>query len=469
MRLGPEARTLYAWEHAGKAGVVVAKLRNHSMGTILMDLTGGMDLAEAVRRYEAIMAPSTYKRPTAIFSANSLKSAEKVVTELGYLDSLPRRFATLSDITVADILFVDRDVRHRLAGEGVFGQMARDVPQRPKNFDHVEEVPLQTFLSEVLPTAQKIEVLVEPRHSGNLVSLIAPQKRDAPSMFKWANGFSWAYTGNVADAMKARVKALGGQVEGALRFSIMWNVDRRTDDDLDAHCTEPGGAEISFRRKMSPQSRGMLDVDIIHPSRQSPGGHAVENIIWPYQDRLLEGMYQMSVHCFSSRGGASGFSAEVEFDDVVHRFAHPAPLRQKEVVHVAEVTYRREHGFSIVGKLPTEDLQTELWGVRSGTFQPVEVVMYSPNHWAGEAGIGNRHVFFMLAGMKNPDTPNGFYNEFLENSLVPHRKVFESLGSRMRVAPSDEQLSGLGFSTTQRNTLVVRVTGHTQRVLKVII
>ena len=100
-------------------------------------------------------------------------------------------------------------------------------------------------------------------------------------------------------------------------------------------------------------------------------------------------------------------------------------------------------------------------------FHKVSVVMNSPNHWDGQA-VGNKHYFFMLEGAKQPGTTRGFYNEYLRNELNEHRKVFEHLAGKMKVPASDEQLSGLGFSDTQRNELTVKVTGAFTRTLKVI-
>jgi hypothetical protein len=97
------------------------------------------------------------------------------------------------------------------------------------------------------------------------------------------------------------------------------------------------------------------------------------------------------------------------------------------------------------------------------------MVMMSPNYWDGQDGIGNRHFFFMLKGCQNPEQPNGFFNEYLKNELLEHKRVFEALGGKMRVGPSESQLSGLGFSSTQHNAVVVRVSGHVNRVIKVVI
>jgi len=37
----------------------------------------------------------------------------------------------------------------------------------------------------------------------------------------------------------------------------------------------------------------------------------------------------------------------------------------------------------------------------------------------------------------------------------------------MHVAPSEHQLSGVGFSLTKKNTFTVKVEGHTTRTLRV--
>lgn len=92
--------------------------------------------------------------------------------------------------------------------------------------------------------------------------------------------------------------------------------------------------------------------------------------------------------------------------------------------------------------------------------------MESPNFWDGRA-IGNRHLFFVLEGCRNDGTARGFFNEFLDERLTPHRKVFEVVAGKMKPAESDEQLSGLGFSSTQRDSVVVRVRGSFTRTIKV--
>jgi hypothetical protein len=349
----------------------------------------------------------------------------------------------------------------------VFEEMAKSVPVNTKKFDRIEEIPIERFIRDVLPTTQRIEVLLENRLSPNLVSLIAPTEQSVSGMFKWNNGFSWAYNGNITDSMKERVKSFGGNVTGVLRFSIQWNTNKDNFDDLDAHCVEPTGNHIYFVKKHYHKSSGDLDVDIIDPKSQTKDGIAVENITYQNLARMPDGVYKFFVHCYNSRGAKSGFTAEIEFNGEIYSFSYGPALHWNENIQVAEVTLKNGQ-FQIKELIPSQASSKKVWNLDSNQFHPVSMIMYSPNHWDGQ-GVGNRHVFFMLQNCINEDTPNGFFNEYLKEDLLKHKRVFEALGSRMRVEPSDDQLSGVGFSTTQKNYIVVRVKGSVDRILKVVV
>lgn len=463
-----EEKNNYSWKTAVIAGQVVGKIRNHAIGTLLVNLSENMDLEIAVKKYESIVAPTNYKRPKALFTKKMLEEAQKTVTDLGYLNSLGRRYAKADDITVNNILFTNKDTAKRVEGAGnIFDQMAAEVPISPKAFNKVEEITIENFIKDVLPTANEIEVMLENKHKKNMVSLIAPEVKDSKTMFKWNNNFSWAYAGNLADSdIKENVKNAGGKIDGDLRFSIQWNDgDIYDGNDLDAHCKEPGGYEIFFRnkRRFSP-NRGMLDTDIITPRGNVA---AVENIVYEDRNKMKEGEYKFIVNCYSNGGGKGGFRAEIEFDGQIYSYEYNKVLRSGENVLVATIKYSKKDGFSFVESLDSTFISKDIWGVKTNVFTPVSIVMNSPNYWDDQSGIGNKHYFFMLKDCINPEEPNGFYNEFLKPELEQHKRVFMALGSKMSVKDTEDQLSGVGFSSTIRNELTVKVKGATERILKI--
>lgn len=464
-----EEKELYAWEKSVTVGKSIGRIRNHSIGTLLVNVSENMDLDTAVKKYEQIVAPSNYKRSKPIFSKKMLEDAKKTLTELGYMDSLRRRFANLNDITVNNVLFSNKEAARKMnVADDIFGELEKEVVISPKKFSKVEEIAAQDFIDKVLPTAREIEVFVENKHEKNFVSLIAPVNPDAKTIFKWDNGLSWAYTGNITDSeMKQNVKAAGGDVDGVLRFSIMWNEDGHDNCDLDAHCIEPTKNEIFFSNCRKPSRShlsGQLDVDIIHPD----GKIAVENITWNDFSKMQPGVYKFFVHQYSG-AVKKGFRAEIEFNGEIYKFDYSRSMRAGEKVEVAEVTLDKNGNFSIKEKLSGSSSisSREIWNVNTNQFVPVSVISYSPNYFDAQNGIGHRHLFFFLKDCINDEMPNGFYNEFLSNDLNKHRKVFEALGSKCNVADTENQLSGIGFSMTKRADLVVKVKGATERIMKI--
>lgn len=453
----------FCWLKSIEVGTVLSKIKNSSIGTFLVDLSNDVGVEIALKKYEAVTAPTNYKRPTAAITPKMVEQAKRTLVELGLMESLPRRFAQLGDISVNDVLFVDRDTKPQLAKDVFSKLVVENTKINPKQFDRVEEVTAQDFVDKILPRASKLELLVENKHLPNFVSLIAPQNKEAKTITSWNNNFGWSYNGNIADSFKKLVAERGGKVDGVLRFSIKWNESGKNRNDYDAHCEEPDGNHIYYNSKGKiHHSTGMLDVDIIHPTTNQV---AVENISYLDSSKMRDGIYKFYVNNYNHRGGVDGFDAEIEFNGELHTFEHHKDLKQKENVTVAEVRLTRGV-FELVSSLPSSFTPKTFWNITTQNFVPVHAVSYSPNHW-GDNKVGQKHYMFWLKDCVNPEQPNGFYNEFLPSDLIPHRKVFEVLGREMKVEKSDNQLSGLGFSSTQRNSIVVKVTGATQRVLRI--
>lgn len=479
---GPE-KDNFAWLKSTSLPASVSRIRNSAVGTLLTDLSEDKDLEYAVKSFESKVAPTNYKRPTTLVTKAMIENARKTVADLGLESALERRYATLQDITINNILFADRDAKKSMAGGDVFDALTAQVSDNIKNLDKIEEISIETFLQNVLPKATSVEVLLENRHASNMVSLIAPANPAAKGMFKWPNKFSWSYTGDVADSdIRAAVQARGGRVDGVLRFSHSWNYDKRNVSLMDLHVFLPDSGHpvedschdtygngksrrVGWNHRNDPISKGVQDVDYV---QEAPAGFVpVENITFPDLSRMPEGVYTCKVHNWALRQPTKGgFKAEIEFGGEVYQYEVDRPLKNKEWVTVARVTLKKGV-FSIEHCLPTGSTPKNIWGKTSQSFHRVNVVMMSPNYW-DEKAVGNKHYFFMLDGCINEDKARGFYNEFLSEELTPHRKVLEMVGSKMKTDESANQLSGLGFSSTQRNSVCCRVKGSFTRVVKVI-
>ena len=455
---------LFVWSRIGSTPPSVARIRNTAIGTLLIDLSNGKEIDEAVKAFEVVVAPANYKRPTALVTKAMVEKAKATIESLGLTSALERRYANLSDVSVNNVLFADRDAKKALTGD-VFSEIGGTV--KDKSFKRVEEIPIEKFLTDVLPKATSVEVMLENRHGPNLVSLIAPADPTAGLLFKWPNRFCWSYNGDMADSIKERVKAAGGNVTGELCCRLAWDYT----DDLDFHMHEPGGGGnlyhinyATYRRRPSP-SGGTLDLDA--NGADGPRPDPCENIYYDRLATMKEGTYELKVNNYRRRSDGAGFTVEIDILGTVHRIAYNKALRQGETVDVATLKYTRAGGVEIVKSLPTTQAVKKVWGLNTQNFHRVSAIMLSPNFW--DCGhVGNKHFFFMMDGCVNDGRARSFFNEFLKEELTPHRKVIEIVGSKMRAEQTAQQLSGIGFSSTQRNELVCRIGGAFSRVVRLL-
>lgn len=458
-------REAYVWSivDAGTIPTSVLGIRNTAIGTLLVDLADGKDLEDAVKAFESKVAPHNYKRPTALVTKAMIERAKTTVAELGLTSALQRRYAMMSDITINNVLFANRATKSILSGD-VFDELTGQVSTKldKKTIAKIEQIGIDKFIKDVLPTASSVELYVENSHASSMVSLITAADPTAGQLFKWNNPFSWSYTGDVTDSIKERVKQAGGSVTGDVCCRLAWF----NYDDLDFHMVEPDGYEIYFgnRSRLSPAG-GQLDVDM-----NAGGGHSrtpVENIVYQNARKMKPGKYELRVHQFSKReSDGVGFEVEIDVMGDVYKFSYPQSVRAGANILVATLNVDASGSVTVEGQLTSTTTSRKVWGINTNTFVPVSMVMLSPNHWDG-AGIGNKHWFFMLEGCQNEETARGFFNEFLKEELNPHRKVLEMVGSKVRTDESASQLSGVGFSSTKRGEVVVRVGGKTARMLKV--
>jgi len=452
---------LFVWNEVAGPNNWVCKIKNDVIGTLLSDLSEGYDLEDAVKSFEDKVSGTNYKRPTALVTPKMRDDAKKVIEELGLLPSLDRQYAKLEHINIHNVLFADRSIKKKLNGD-VFDEISVKTAE-VKNLDKVEEITIAKFIADVLPNIESLEVFFDNDHQNRLVSLIAPYDFTAKQLFKWDNPFSWSYTGDVADSIKERVKAAGGRINADVCCRLAWS----NYDDLDLHMTEDLGYiknHIYYSSRKSTHTGGHLDVDMNagHGSTRTP----VENIYYPDRKQMKPGVYTLFVQQFWSRETENvGFEVELEVLGETHYLSYPNAMRNKQNVEVAKLIVDNKN-ITVQCALPSTKASKDLWGLKTGTFIPVEAVMLSPNCW-DDKEIGNKHFFFMLNGCKNDGSARGFYNEFLRGELEPHRKTMELVGSKMRTEEGQEQMSGLGFSSTLGGSLVVKVRGSFTRMLNI--
>jgi len=457
---GANPKNNFCWAESVKATPAVTRIKNSAIGTLLNDLSEGRELDAAVAAFEKVTAPTNYKRSSSITTPRMIDDAKKKLEELGLTGALYRRMLSDKDLTVNNTLFVHR--ASSIEGD-VFEQMKKDTPVNPKTLSKIEEVSIDDFIKKVVPTAKSIKVLVENKHLGNFLSLIGPKDKDSGNLFKWSNDVSWSYAGQVTDSMKEKVKAAGGKVEGHLRISLAWS----NGDDLDLHVIEPNGNRVYYGNKRG-QSGVILDVDMnagITNNSKDP----VENMIW-VNPPSQEGIYAVFVNNFSSRSAQNqGFEVELETNDG-EIFNWSNIDNRVSNGKILTFNYSRKNGVKIqsetAGNSPTKYNSKEKWAIKTGSFTQVRSLVLSPNHWS-DKGIGNKHFIFLLDGCVSDEVPRGFYNEFLKEFLMPHRKVFEVLAGKISVEPAQNELSGIGFSETVRNDLIVEVQSSFKRTLRI--
>lgn len=457
----------YVWSLIGNIPGSISRIRNTSIGQLLIAISTGMAVEDAVRIFESMVAPANYKRPTAVVTKAMVEQAKNKIEELGLTSALQRRYANMVDISVNNVIFADRSIRPNMnANDDVFSELSRKAVARrgvsnttKKKSTGVNEITIEDFLSNIIPNITSLEVMMENNHTNNLVSLIAPVDDNAKNMFKWNNAFSWSYNGDVTDSIKERVKKAGGSVVGVLCCRLAWY----NYDDLDFYMLEPNLNTIYYGRKSSNLG-GMLDVDMNAggPKSREP----VENIFYATSRHMLEGDYKLSVNQYNKRETSNdGFAVEIDANGETYNFSYDQPLATQKTVSVATINYSKANGFTVTGRVSATKANKTVWNVTTNNYHKVNMVMLSPNYWDGN-GVGNKHYFFMLDQCRNEEVARGFYNEFLMEELAPHRKVIEMVASKMKTEEDENQLSGLGFSSTLPNSMMVRVDGT--RTMKII-
>lgn len=455
-----------------------AKFRNELIGVLCSELSEGEELNKACQSWNKRVDPANYMKAKAPITKKQIEEAKEFVIENGYEESFNRRFATIDDIKVSEIL-------HSNVGEGkiksvsIFdGVKSTSTRHKRNEFDGVEEVGIEKFMKDILPSCTSVEAFLANSHQGNLVSLTTAASDESKPIFKWDNNYSWTFNGNLAgkSQLAEMVESKGGRTDGVFRFTHSWNELEPNRSLMDLHVFMPTnkhradgchdtygvGRRVGWNQRQDSLSGGVQDVDYVEPA---PHGYVpVENITFPTISKMPEGKYICKIHNWNFRNTGGKGRAEIAFGGDVYQYIYPA-TKQKEWVTIAEVTLK-DGKFSIEHHIkPSDELSKEVYGLETNQFHKVNLVCLSPNHW-GNNNVGNKHYFFMLEGCKSPVAIRSFHNENLLPELAAHRKVLEVLGTTNMIESTKKQLSGLGFNSTVKEELILKLQGSHKRVIK---
>ena len=460
-----EASDKDIWCWLKSSGYNLCRFGNELIGTLCYDIQeNGIDKAWKDWNYR--IDPQNYMKVSAPVSQKKIDADIKYMQENGYETSFIRRFAILEDVRIELI----KHINNAKKPVSIFDSV-KSASNKAIDFKGIQSVSIQDFMDNILPTCSTVEVYLKNKYQDNLVTLTTAAQECKP-LFAWDNNFSWTYSNNLTgkSEIKQQVKSKGGFVDGILRGSIVWNDDTKDMSDYDLWCEEPGGTKIGystpFRKDMNGRFSpcgGQLDVDI-----RVPQGVAVENIYFKDRSNLKIGTYKFYINIYHA-SSANKFKFQIDTDgkiadyECVHKFSSGKNIPAVDVdYNGVEFTVKNHLQPSI-----SEDAVINLYGLNTNEFHKVNLLLESPNHW--DKPIGNKHYMFMLENCKADKPLRGFHVENLNSDLLQCKRTLEIFANNSKIEPDGEQLSGLGFNSSVRDELIVRVDGSHKRILKITI
>ena len=154
--------------------------RSSVLGSLLDDLSSGLNFDSAIKKFEAKMSPTQYQRPQAAPSEGAIDRAEFLVNQLHIRDSFRRRYARFDEIPT--FFWLPKEIPYD-PGEGLFASI-RKSQQNTLAVTKGESVRLTEFKEDILPKALKLEFHV-PSALSSFAALTTAACPDAPPILQW--------------------------------------------------------------------------------------------------------------------------------------------------------------------------------------------------------------------------------------------------------------------------------------------
>lgn len=265
-------------------------------GEFLKDVSEGKELQKSCDDYNKRNDSANWGIAKKALTQGMKDAVTKLIKELGCEKSFERRHATMDDIYVDEIRHMNVDSDTVIKEATIFDKLKPVQSTRFKRseFDKVETVTIDKFMTDILPNCTSVELYVENKHERNFCNITTALDDTAPNIFKYGNLKSKTFNGNLAgkSQLTQMVEAKGGRVDGVFRFTHSWNELEPNQSLMDLHVFMPGceipksgggpsviGRRVGWNNRKDHSSGGIQDVDYTNPA---PVGYIpVENITFP--------------------------------------------------------------------------------------------------------------------------------------------------------------------------------------------
>jgi hypothetical protein len=275
------------WRAIASAPPGYAHPRSSMIGTLLDDIAAGKPFEAVAAAFKAKMHPLRYQRPQAAPSQGAIQAAEKLVSQLGIERSLERRYARLEELE-ADWRPTPRVDS---APKSVFGHLKPKDETVPELKLPVKTMTWSLFLERVLPTADRIELLVPP--SGSFVAFVTAQHADAPPILQWD--------------LEGRRNPMSLYVYHPSSNAHNWGLQPSTWVSVEAIAKNPAawgqsdpghhGKSVSFILKGARDSRHDSIGNALFPANLKAELHGVRSVVEAYSKTARIGGFDESSAC----------------------------------------------------------------------------------------------------------------------------------------------------------------------------
>lgn len=170
------------WQAVASAPAGFCTPRSGMLGSLLDDISAGLEFADIKARFNSKMDPLKYQRAQVAPSAGNIQAADKLVEQMGIKLSLERRYARLDEVKTIWRPVADKP---KAATSGVFAHIEpKGKPAAPVMQTDSKRITWQRFRSMVLPGARKLEFWV-PNASEQYCAMLTARHDDAPPIIAW--------------------------------------------------------------------------------------------------------------------------------------------------------------------------------------------------------------------------------------------------------------------------------------------